>query len=624
MADRKYPYRVGTAAGAVINAESSLRALRDARLRRANFSGDLAIKKARDTAASAIRTSRSSLQGAVRNAEEIGSRNISEAARQARLSLKPVREELTKAGRNLTRVTSMRRNALQGIVERNPFLNPMNGNVPWTEAQRASAATGGRWARPWKVAAEYWGGSIKPQLQQKIADFGPRMEAAANRFINAEGGVQSAVQSGREAIRMASEAKAGGIQLAKDTFKPAVDFAVREGRSSVAAAEAAKAAAVTKAGTMTGVRGAILKTGDAIRGVVGGETAKKIGGAIASAPARVGLNLGGVKEVAGSIARSKLLAPERFVAKAAAKPISGYFGMIEKAGEKMFSGRGLIGAPGRALTSAKGNAIGFAVGSWIDAGLEAYDFFKEGGGKDTAGPIKWFGKGDGKGEPDGVFSNPEFYRGYFAGVGKKLTSALTFGFFGNDNGWIDKALGNDEASQRARQLDKEKQRNDALEADPVISAYRQAQKTHRDRMNAATALPSAYLTPQAGIRKYLGDIVAERDAQLARTDITDTGRANFEKKYAGYVEAALGNKAAQLQSEKNRSDYYGLVTGGRDYAKDYELAGKDPNAVKGFKEFNDKWAAFSAEDQVLYDHNEAKAAFDEARRARMRGDGNGQ
>lgn len=385
------------------------------------------------------------------------------------------------------------------------------------------------------------------------------------------------------------------------------------------------------------------KAAEAARGTAGQRFVagvERVGSAIAkpftAAGSYLSASVNGTGRGLGSaIANSRLVRwnPARLIS----APVAGTFNKVENLGTRVFSTSTGLGKLGRALTSAKGNAAAFAIGSWVEAGINAYDFFKD---KDNVDYLKQNGVLKSVGEA--VTSKQ-----YWAEVGKGLGRALTLGFWGGgDDTALDRWAGNtregeDERNRQMNQLMAQGRNPVTGEVDQGALKREQAFVASQKMLAEDKALRAAGSAKfnEAGFRNYYAKLMAARDEAIGSAkylaDNWDNGgrqQARYHgtadkflsgaieginKKYDAYFAAAMQNPEAKKVMEANRAAAYGMFFSGRDYAKDYELTGRDPNAVKGFAQFNERWGQLSDQQKVLWDTAAEKKVYEDARRAKV-------
>ena len=624
-------------AGGLLNYEQQLQALRAALTARATTLAKRGVSAAAAASRSGIESARAAMTSAINTARMQGNRNVATANRALKESvaaLKPaLREgyrELGYAKRGMKTAVGAMRSQLQSVVRANPFRNYMAGGRAFTAEEAARAAAGGPWRRVWQQAAGYRAANLRQGFSPILNHFNPVIgniqNAASEAYSHigaARTALQNAVTTGKAAVEQARNARTGAIGVAKITGIEGVRRAANVGAAGVKNAITAGNAAVANAGKLSGVKGAVVAVGDAVRAVGGkvGQVVKPVTGYL-SRSLNTTPSWAGAKEAALA---SKILRfnPVRLIS----APAAGVLGKIEAAAAGTFSKATMLGKGVRALTSAKGNAMAFAIGSWLEAGYEAYKYFTE--DRKINGEATLIGEGS-------VFADKNFWKAYGADVGKKLTSAATLGIFGNDGGWWDRVVGG-EAGSDDEYLARQKEFSDNIASGlnpdgtareggakdvAIMEEARKRKELHDMRMSMATM----QLDPNENLKGYLTDLLAEKEARVNSHELyrgremNDVQRARVAAKYDGYIAAALENPLAKETADKNRNQFYTLVTKGRNYEKDYAAAGKDPAAVKGFDEFNKRWEARGLQAQVMYDHKKEVADYNEAYRKAMGGE----
>lgn len=239
-----------------------------------------------------------------------------------------------------------------------------------------------------------------------------------------------------------------------------------------------------------------------------------------------------------------------------------------------------------------------AASAWIDASIQAYDFFtdpalKHGPGVMEAIGADWTG----------------FGKTYLDEVRKGAVRLFTLGLFGNSSYADDmKQWNEDHGASLTNDID--------------------AVKRGLAEKAPKSLVPSKVPIDKEGYRHYLGKLVEEHDARVARyTTIRDhwdsesrgntalsrfasadeyfaRATADEDARHSKAFAAALDNSLAWSVMDDNRAAAYSLYTG-RDYAKD--AAASVPDAA--FHEFNQAWDQTSDVDKALWNRDKETAAY---------------
>lgn len=343
------------------------------------------------------------------------------------------------------------------------------------------------------------------------------------------------------------------------------------------------------------------------------------------------------------------------------KAIAGLFNSVEKAGS-IVAGSGVGGKAIRAVTKAGGLAGGFAMGSWIDAGLNYAQFKAEGHS------LSDLGKTTGSMTVDGhrvEFKNPSLgdvvlSRKYWGEALRGGVRQLSMGILGN-NEWGWEAGGDPDPEEFNRRLQMGLDPNtgkalvstDGTDVSGIIarqniavnaavarnkavtSYFMSFDPSQKGKVDAAAAANGARLlglaSPSsmdaAGFTSAIRSIGADRDAKIealkqnpeavggkAIDDMMKRGRLTREEATAKYVDIVTRNITKQHDdrlalmmksdlatkaSDLNRKNAYLALTG-RDY--DVDTSAKlDDDAKQRYAEFNETWAGMSGYDRATFD-----------------------
>ena len=280
-----------------------------------------------------------------------------------------------------------------------------------------------------------------------------------------------------------------------------------------------------------------------------------------------------------------------------------------------------------------------AASAWIDAGMNAYDFFTSEtfkSGLDKDAKIDWAG----------------FNRDYWNEAWKGLKRTVTLGFFGNGDALADsfEADGLTPAERDAQIRKAADSQNPLGKQVADVPAYVgvdgkvvQAHKGSKieqievlNQLNAQEARTRAvgggkidsqgfrdYVAGLAKVRderlaKYAGvrdnwDAAVRENRQLARMDAAgyyEQAAARENERYERSIEAAMKNPVARQVMGENMRAAYQMFTG-RDYDRDYDADGRKSGSIEAFTEFNRLWNQMDDRDRALWNKETAHREFDE-------------
>lgn len=254
-----------------------------------------------------------------------------------------------------------------------------------------------------------------------------------------------------------------------------------------------------------------------------------------------------------------------------------------------------------------------AASAWIDAGMNAYDFFTS----------ETFKSGLDK---DAKIDKGDFAKTYLREVGKGFTRALTLGFFGNGDALEDSMSlekGNDMAAAAVTKADAADPKGRAEIMGRAQAQAREAQiraagggkidsQGFRDYVAGLAKVRDERLAKYAGVRDYW-DAAVRENRQLARMDAAgyyEQAAARENERYERSIETAMKNPVARQVMGENMRAAYQMFTG-RDYDRDYDADGRKSGSIEAFTEFNRLWNQMDDRDRALWNKETAQREFDE-------------
>ena len=456
---------IGKIVGVAADKAAKQQRLRDIRVQRAQRQATETVREAARGGLRDVNAASEAADRAVRAAKMRGNQAVGAAKAELRAArgmhsgaAVGLAEERQLLDEGLKGVRQMAHDARREVIRQNPRMNFQAGR-PYTPQEMANIRSGGRMRRVFENNEIYRKANIR-QGFENIARMQQEAEGAIHAASNVRAAENLAATSRRrvvdavQGLREARVTRATNVELARLAKVDAVRTNARLAREAVRDATRLGQQAVREAATVKGAlnRG-LVSVADKARALK-----QSTGGVLKKA----GEIVGKINPFNGPGARvpgkHKILgAVGGFVDKTlGAGPRA-----IEGLGKKVFTNRTAPGRFMRGLTKATGGAAGFAVSTWIDAGVQAYDFFTDPTvhlsdvGKKTVDTVEghqvvrknpgWW---------DVTLGNSE----YWSEVLKGGARAVTFGFFGN--GEAGQGLFESDAEFAARQ----KRESDVQEA----------------------------------------------------------------------------------------------------------------------------------------------------------------
>lgn len=426
---------VGKTVGMAVDKAIRQQRLRDILVKHAQRK---ATKTALEAARGGLRSANAASEAAdraVRTAQMRGDRAVGaananfRAARGAHSGVaKALAEERRLLDEGLKGVRQMAHDARRGVIRQNPRMNFQAGR-PYTPQEMANIRSGGRMRRVFANNELYRKANIR-QGFENIARLQQEAEGAVRAASNVPAAENLAATSRRRVmdaaleLRDARAARTAAVDAAKAAKVNAVRTNASLAREAVRDAKRLGQQAVREAAT---VKGALN------RGLV----------SVADKARALKQSTGGVLNKAGEIVdkinpfnkptpgKHKILG---FFGRQADRALGAGPRAVEWLGKKAFTTRTVPGRVMRGLTKAVGGAAGSAISTWIDTGMQAYDFLTDPAvslgdvGKETVGTVEghqvvrrnpgWW---------DATLGSSEYWKEALKGTAR----AFTFGFFGN-------------------------------------------------------------------------------------------------------------------------------------------------------------------------------------------------
>lgn len=427
----------GRTIGAGVDKARQQQRLRDIRVQRAQRKATETVREVARGGLRDINAASEAADRAVRTAQMRGNRAVGAAKanlRAARGAHSGVAVELAKERRlldeGLKGVRQTAHDARREVIRQNPRMNYQAGR-PYTPQEMANIRSGGRMRRVFENNELYRKANIRQGFEniarmQREAEGAVRaasnVRAAEDLAATARGRVVDAVRG----LQDARSARAASIESARLAKADAVRTNARLAREAVRDAKRLGQQAVREAATVKGAlnRG-LVSVADNARAL-----RQSTGGVLNKAGEIVG-KINPFNKPGGAPGKHKVLG---FFGRLTDRVLGAGPRMVEGFGKKVFTTRTAPGRVMRGLTKATGGATGFAVSTWIDAGVQAYDFLTDPTaslgdvGKETVDTVEghqvvrrnpgWW---------DATLGNSE----YWSEVLKGGARAATFGFFGN-------------------------------------------------------------------------------------------------------------------------------------------------------------------------------------------------
>lgn len=426
---------VGKTIGMAVDKAVRQQRLRDIRVQRAQRK---ATETALETARGGLRNVNAASEAAdraVRVAQMRGNRAVGaananfRAARGAHSGVaKALAEERRLLDEGLKGVRQMAHDARREVIRQNPRMNFQAGR-PYTPQEMANIRSGGRMRRVFANNELYRKASIR-QGFENISRLQQEAEGAVRAASNVPAAENLAATSRRRVmdaaleLRDARAARTAAVDAAKAAKVNAVRTNARLAREAVRDATRLGQQAVREAATVKGAlnRG-LVSVADKVRALK-----QSTGGVLNKAGEYVGKINPFNKPTPG---KHKILG---FFGRQADRALGAGPRAVEWLGKKAFTNRTVTGRVLRGLTKATGGAAGFAVSTWIDTGMQAYDFFTDPAvslsdvGKETVDTVEghqvvrrnpgWW---------DTTLGSSKYWKEALRGTAR----AFTFGFFGN-------------------------------------------------------------------------------------------------------------------------------------------------------------------------------------------------
>ena len=428
---------VGRTVGAGVDKARQQQHLRDIRVQRAQRKATETVREVTREGLRNVNAASETADRAVRTAQMRGNRAVGAAKanlRAARDAHASVAVELAKERRlldeGLKGVRQTAHDARREVIRQNPRMNYQAGR-PYTPQEMANIRSGGRTRRVFENNELYRKANIRQGFEniarmQREAEGAVRaasnVRAAEDLAATARGRVVDAVRG----LQDARSARTASIESARLAKADAVRTNARLAREAVRDAKRLGQQAVREAATVKGAlnRG-LVSVADKARAL-----RQSTGGVLNKAGEYVG-KINPFNKPGGAPGKHKVLG---FFGRLTDRALGAGPRMVEGFGKKVFTTRTAPGRVMRGFTKATGGAAGFAVSTWIDAGVQAYDFLTDPSvrlgdvGKETVGTVEGF---------QVVRRNPGWWdttlgsSEYWSEVVKGGARAVTFGFFGN-------------------------------------------------------------------------------------------------------------------------------------------------------------------------------------------------
>lgn len=426
---------VGKTVGMAVDKAVRQQRLRDLLVQRAQRK---ATKTALETARGGLRNVNAASEAAdraVRTAQMRGNRAVGAAKanfRAARGAHSGVATALAEERRlldeGLKGVRQMAHDARREVIRQNPRMNYQAGR-PYTPQEMANIRSGGRMGRVFENNELYRKANIRQGFEniarlQQEAEGAVRAASNVPAAENLAATSRSRVMDAALELRDARAARTAAVDAAKAAKVNAVRTNASLAREAVRDAKRLGQQAVREAATVKGAlnRGlvSVADKARALKQLTGG-VLNKAGEYLSKANP---FN----KPTPG---KHKILG---FFGRQADRALGAGPRAIEWLGKKAFTTRTVPGRVMLGLTKAVGGAAGFAISTWIDTGMQAYDFLTDPAvslgdvGKETVDTV------DGHqvvrrnpGWWDATLGSSEYWKEALKGTAR----AFTFGFFGN-------------------------------------------------------------------------------------------------------------------------------------------------------------------------------------------------
>lgn len=426
---------VGKTVGMSVDKAVRQQLLRDILVQRAQRKATETVREAARGGLRSVNAASEAADRAVRTAQMRGNRAVGAAKanlRAARDAHSGVAVELAKERRildeGLKGVRQTARDARREVIRQNPRMNYKAGR-PYTPQEMANIRSGGRMRRVFANNELYRKETIRQGFEniarmQREAEGAVRAASNVRAVENLADTTRSRVMDAALELRDARAARTAAVDAAKAAKVNAVRTNARLAREAVRDATRLGQQAVREAATVKGAlnRG-LVSVADKVRAL------KQSTGGV--------LNKAG--EIVGKVSPFNKSTPGKH-------KILGFFGRqvdralgagprsVEWLGKKAFTTKTVPGRVMLGLTKSVGGAAGFAVSTWIDTGMQAYDFLTDPTvslgdvGKETVDTVEghqvvrrnpgWW---------DTTLGSSEYWKEALKGTAR----AFTFGFSGN-------------------------------------------------------------------------------------------------------------------------------------------------------------------------------------------------
>ena len=426
---------VGKTVGMAVDKAVRQQRLRDILVQRAQRK---ATKTALEAARGGLRNVNAASEAAdraVRTAQMRGNRAVGAANANFRAArgahsgaAAALAEERRLLDEGLKGVRQMAHDARREVIRQNPRMNFQAGR-PYTPQEMANIRSGGRMRRVFANNELYRKANIRQGFEniarlQQEAEGAVRAASNVPAAENLAATSRSRVMDAALELRDARAARTAAVDAAKAAKVNAVRTNARLAREAVLDAKRLGQQAVREAATVKGAlnRG-LVSVADKVRALK-----QSTGGVLNKAGEYISKANPFNKPTPG---KHKILG---FFGRQADRALGAGPRAIEWLGKKAFTTRTVPGRVMRGLTKAAGGAAGFAISTWIDTGMQAYDFLTDPAvslgdvGKETVDTVEghqvvrrnpgWW---------DATLGGSEYWKEALKGTAR----AFTFGFFGN-------------------------------------------------------------------------------------------------------------------------------------------------------------------------------------------------
>ena len=428
---------VGKTVGMAVDKAVRQQRLRDILVQRAQRQATETVREAARGGIRNVNAASEAADRAVRAAQMRGNQAVGAANAELRAArgmhsgvAVGLAEERQLLDEGLKGVRQMAHDARREVIRQNPRMNFQAGR-PYTPDEMARIRSGGRMRRVFENNELYRKANIR-QGFENIARMQQEAEGAIQAASNVRAAENLAATSRRrvvdavQGVRDARAARTAAVDTAKALKIEAVRTNARLAREAVRDATRLGQQAVREAATVKGAlnRG-LVSVADKARALK-----QSTGGVLRKAGEIVG-KINPFNKPGATPGKHKIL---RFFGRQADRALGAGPRAVERLGKKMFTTRTVPGRVMRGLTKAIGGAAGFAISTWIDTGMQAYDFLTDPAvslgdvGKETVDTIE--GHRVMRRNP-GWWDTTLGSSAYWKEALKGTARAFTFGFFGN-------------------------------------------------------------------------------------------------------------------------------------------------------------------------------------------------